>query len=206
MARSRITQGMSIGNIMDMPMSKFETYTPTQQREIVSRLASAANKRLKTLQSNNIENPTTIRVEMSGGKFSVKGKSGDSLKNEFFRAKQFLGSKFSSTKEWRKFEKKIQAKYSDTEKAIDMGLAFSYFDVLQEVDPSISALREKYRIVDLIADYIKDGVKGKDIIQKTRDYLDKRYKQEQERYNSKSVRFGNRIENTQRKFKRKKKR
>ena len=192
-------------------MSKFEEYTNTQQREIVSRLASAANKRLKTLGKNNIENPATIRVDLSGGKFSVRGKSGQELKQEFFRAKQFLGSKFSKTSEWKKFEKKLneglkQNKAIQSDKPdgyYEMGLAFSYYDILQETDPRISANREKYRLVDVIADYIKAGNNAQEIINKSKKYLDDRYKEEQESYNNQSVSFGEPLDNTPYRFKRK---
>lgn len=193
---------MTINDIMKMSMSKFEQYTPTQQREITSRLASAANKRLRTLQKSDIENPATIRLNMSGGKISVRGKSGDELKQEFFRAKQFLQSKFSKKSEWKKFEKKINENYDNRE---NMGLAFSYFDILQEIDPNISALREKYRLVDVIADYIRDGNNADEIIKKSKEYLDKRYLEEQERYNSRNTMFGDRLQNTRKRYKRKKK-
>lgn len=193
---------MTINDIMKMSMSKFEQYTPIQQREITSRLASAANKRLRTLQKSDIENPATIRLNMSGGKISVRGKSGDELKQEFFRAKQFLQSKFSKKSEWKKFEKKINENYDNRE---NMGLAFSYFDILQETDPNISALREKYRLVDVIADYIRDGNNADEIIRKSKEYLDKRYLEEQERYNARNTTFGDRLQNTRRRYKRKKK-
>lgn len=202
MPRSRIASGMTINDIMKMSMSKFEQYTPTQQREITSRLASAANKRLRTLQKSDIENPATIRLNMSGGKISVRGKSGDELKQEFFRAKQFLQSKFSKKSEWKKFEKKINENYDNRE---NMGLAFSYFDILQETDPNISALREKYRLVDVIADYIRDGNNADEIIRKSKEYLDKRYLEEQERYNARNTTFGDRLQNTRKRYKRKKK-
>lgn len=193
---------MTINDIMEMSMSKFEQYTPTQQREITSRLASAANKRLRTLQKSDIENPATLRLNMSGGKISVRGKSGDELKQEFFRAKQFLQSKFSKKSEWKKFEKKINQNYNNNE---NMGLAFSYYDILQEIDPNISALREKYRLVDQIADYIKEGNNADEIIRKSKEYLDKRYFEEQERYNARNTTFGDRLQNTRKRYKRKKK-
>ena len=212
MARSRVASGQSINDIMDMPMSKFEQYTPTQQREIVSRLASAANKRLKTLGKNNIENPATIRVNLSGGKFSVRGKQGTELKQEFFRAKQFLGSKFSKTSEWKKFQKKLNEGLKQNKETQDtndgyyeMGLAFSYYDVLQEIDPRISANREKYRLVDVIADYIKSGDNAQEILNKAKKYLDDRYKEEQESYNQQNINFGDKLDNTPYRFKRKRK-
>lgn len=204
MARERIATGMSISDIMDMSISKFESYTPKQQREITSRLASAANKRLRNLEKSGIENPTTIRLNLSGGKISVKGKSGDELKQEFFRAKQFLGSKLSSKKEWKKFEKAITENYQGNESRYTMGLAFSYFDVLQEIDPKISALREKYRLVDQIADYIQAGDNAETIINKSKEYLEKRYNQEQERYNNQNVSFGDRLDNSRKRYRRKK--
>lgn len=202
MPRSRIATGMSINDIMKMSMSRFEEYTPIQQREITSRLASAANKRLRTLQKSDIENPATIRLNMSGGKLSVRGKTGDELKQEFFRARQFLQSKFSKKSEWKKFEKKINENYDNRE---NMGLAFSYFDILQETDPNISMIREKYRLVDTIADYIKEGNNADEIIRKSKEYLDKRYLEEQERYNARNTTFGDRLQNTRKRYKRRKK-
>jgi len=207
--RSRIASGMKISDIMDMSFRDFEKYTPTQQREIVSRLGSAANKRLKNLQKNNIENPATLRLDLSGGKISVRGKSGDELKQEFYRAKQFLGSKFSQTREWKKFEKKLEAGYKNKDENIsaNMGLAFSYFDLLQEIDPTISKEREKYRLVDVIADFIRDGKNSNEIINSAKDYLNKRYKEEQERYNNQNTRFADRLINdTPKRYRRKRKR
>lgn len=207
MARQRITAGKSIQDIMDMSMREFESYTPAQQREITSRLASAANKRLRNLQKNNIENPATLRLNMSGGKISVKGKSGEDLKSEFFRASQFLNSKFSQTKEWRKFEKKLDASYKNKDEQehnnAHMGLAFSYFDILQETDPTISQLREKYRLVDVIADFIRDGLDSNEIIQQAKNYLENRYREEQENYNTRNTNFGDRLDNTPKRYKRK---
>ncbi len=196
---------------MNLPMSKFEEYTTTQQREIVSRLTSAANKRLKTLGKNSIENPATIRVDLSGGKFSVRGKSGQELKQEFFRAKQFLNSRFSKSSEWKKFEKKLneglkQNKAMQADKGEGMGLAFSYYDILQETDPRISSNREKYRLVDVIADYIREGNNAQEIINKSKEYLNNRYREEQESYNNQSVSFGDSLDNTPYRFKRKRKR
>lgn len=206
MARQRIATGMKISDIMDMSFRDFEKYTPTQQREIVSRLGSAANKRLKTLQKNEIENPATLRLNLSGGKISVKGKSGEELKQELYRAKQFLSSKFSKTSEWKKFEKKLNEGYKNKQEReqVNMGLAFSYYDLLQEIDPSISRERDKYKLVDVIADYIREGNNSQQIIDKSKQYLENRYKEEQNRYNNQSTRFGDRLDDTPTRYRRKK--
>lgn len=195
MARSRVATGMTINDIMNMPMSKFESYSPTAQREITSRLASAANKRLRTLEKSNIQNPATIRLEMSGGKISVRGKEGSELKEEFYRAKQFLRSKFSSKREWKKHIKELQEKYPDDENVLTTVQAYAYYDILQELSPSLSVQLERYDIVDLIADYIKTGVTPKDIINKTQRYLQREYEERQREYSRTSPLSGNALDN-----------
>lgn len=208
MAKRGIASGKSIKDIMSMSMSEFESYSTAEQREITSRLASAANKRLKRLTDSGIVNPATIRLDTSGGKISVKGKSGEELQDEFFRAKKFLKSNFSSKKEWKKFESKVEAHFSQNEKqSVNLGLAFSYYDVLEETDPSISKVRDKYKIVNKIAEYMEDGKSGKELLNSAMQYLQREYLREQESYNKQNVSFGNRIENDMpTRFKRKRKR
>ena len=94
--RNRISAGLSISDIMNIPMKKFEQYTPAQQRELVSRLASAANKRYKTFEKKGIVNPAILSMKMEGGKISVRGKNVEQIKEEYFRAKKFLKSAFST--------------------------------------------------------------------------------------------------------------
>lgn len=188
-----------------MSMEKFGTYTPTQQREIVSRLASAANKRLRTLEKSGIENPATLRVELSGGKFSVKGKSGQELKQELFRVKQFLGSKFSSKREWNKFEKKLEAKIKEDATEQDKNatkLAYGYFDVLQELEPSLITKRARYNLVEQIALYIKEGNSPKEVMNKAKQWLEDEYRKEQQRYNEQNVKFGERLNKSRKRYKR----
>ena len=100
--RNRVSSGLTIKDIQSMSMDKFQKYTPSQQRELVSRLASAGNKRLKTLEKSGIQTPATIKLGLSGGKLSVKGKTGDELIKEFYRAKNFLNSPTSTKTGWKK--------------------------------------------------------------------------------------------------------
>ena len=106
--RQRVATGLKISDIMDMPISKLSQYTPKQQREIISRLGSAANKRLKTLQKQDIYNSAVSKLEKSGGKISVRGKTGDDLLKEYVRAREFLSNKFSSATYWKKTIKKLE--------------------------------------------------------------------------------------------------
>ena len=111
--RKRVSSGLTIKDIQKMSMDKFQSYTPAQQRELVSRLASAGNKRLRNLEKVGTETPSTIKLNLSGGKLSVKGKSGDELIKEFYRAKSFLNSPTSTTIGWKKTKQEIKKTVSD---------------------------------------------------------------------------------------------
>ena len=108
MARKRVTQGKTIEDLLKIDMAALQDYTISEQREIVSRLASAANKRLKGLESKGIETPATIKLKMSGGKISVRGKSEEDLFIELYRARQFLRSKTSTRAGWKNVEKGVK--------------------------------------------------------------------------------------------------
>lgn len=62
--------------------------------KIVSKLASAANKRLKRIELAGLEDYSSAYryVKSSGGKFSVKGKSKEELLLEYKRVKGYLSS------------------------------------------------------------------------------------------------------------------
>ena len=200
-ARQRVATGLSISDISSMSMEQFKSYTPTQQREIVSRLASAGNKRLRTFEKRGIESPAVIRVQASGGKFSVRGKSGKELEKEFFRAKQFLKSKYGTVKGWQKTQKEIKETispdgYEGAENDIQAelsGIAFMYFDILKDIDSRFS-LVEKYKYQEKIAEMLESGKDQSDIIQSMLFDLEIDYMEMQEDYNKGNVSFGQRLE------------
>lgn len=66
----------------------------------VSRLASMANKRLKRLEKNELEDTPAFREWVKNGevKFSVKGKDYNQLQSEYWRVKHFIDSKTSTVK------------------------------------------------------------------------------------------------------------
>lgn len=203
MARKRITQGMSVDDILIMSMSKFQQYSDREQKEIVSRLVSAANKRLRRLEKNDIVNPATLRVDFSGGKFSTAWKSGTDLENELYRAKSFMKSKFSTMRGWKDFNKKIDKEIninddnndtdSDNKRNL-IKLAYSYYDYLSDLDPRIRNKSDKYKVVDKITESLESGKKGKDVINSALKYIKEAYKQEQDRYNDTNVTFGDLVD------------
>ena len=198
--RNRIASGLTIKDIQKMSMDKFQSYTPAQQRELVSRLASAGNKRLRNLEKAGIETPATIKLNLSGGKLSVKGKSGDELIKEFYRAKNFLNSSTSTKTGWKKTKQEIQKTVSDIGK-IYKGMsyneaianAFAYYDTLSEIDPTLTMNRDKYKVTEKIAEMMKNGIEPEEIINKSTTYLMDLYDAEQTRYNETIQPLGNDI-------------
>ena len=204
MARKRVTQGKTIQDLLKMDVSTLQGYSTREQREVISRLASAANKRLRGLESQNVETPATLKLKMSGGKVSVKGKSEDELLNEFYRARQFLRSKTSTRTGWKKVEKGVEKAIQDIEQinifkgmAYNdlIGKAFAYYDTLKEVDPSLVMNRDKYKIAEYIADLIQqnDDMSINEVMNSATQYIMDTYEAEQERYNSTAQRLGQRI-------------
>lgn len=198
--RKRVSSGLTIKDIQKMSMDKFQKYTPAQQRELVSRLASAGNKRLRNLEKAGMQTPATIKLNLSGGKLSVKGKSGDELIKEFYRAKNFLNSPTSTKTGWKKTKQEIQKTVLDIGK-IYKGMdyneaianAFAYYDTLSEIDPTLTMSRDKYKVTEKIAEMMKQGIDPEDIINKSTEYLMNLYDEEQTRYNETIQPLGNDI-------------
>lgn len=201
--RERISAGLSIQDILNIPMSKFEKYTPTQQRELVSRLASAANKRYSKFEQKGIVNPAILKMQMEGGRISVRNKTPDEIKEEYFRAKKFLKSGLSTQKGYKQYTKRLkEAINRETKTGIQKGMphsevyasSFAYYDLLQETDAKIANIADKYKIVEQIAEYIEDGQDEQQVFENINKYLAQEYEREQEEFNNLSVSFGEQIE------------
>lgn len=196
--RKRAASGLTIENIMSMPISKLENMSLKEQREFVSRLGSAANKRLVNLQKNDIYNSAVRRLELGGGKISVRGKNKDDLTKEFIRARDFLKNKFSSASNWKKTIRNI-AKKSDYEgitgsDTSDLSKAFSIYDVLREIEPEITKRANKYELTSYIKSimYLFDSTES--IIDRSISWLQERSDKLQNDYENNTSRFSDSIE------------
>lgn len=193
--RNRIATGLSIENILKMPVSKIQSYSPTAQREIVSRLVSAGNKRLRTLEKHDINNAATLRLYNSGGKLSVKGKSEDELIKEYIRARDFLQNKFSKVSNWNKTIKNLMK--NDTLSKMeekDVSQAFSYYESLREMNPAIVNKINEYQLLDYIEELIMDDTPREEIINKSLKWVNDEYKRTRDEYNRTTTRFTDSLE------------
>ena len=133
-----------------MDIDEFSSLSKSQLREAVSRLASAANKRLKRLEETNLTSPATLEVKDSGGKFGTRGKSEIELQVEYRRVSNFLRNKTSTVTGARKLEnetrQELETKYGIILKQEDYNeLLQGFKEIANESPDYISrALRYKY--------------------------------------------------------------
>lgn len=186
MARTRYTQGQNINDLLKIRPGAFRDLPKAHQREIISKLASAGNKRLRSLEQKGIENAVKMRVEMSGGKFSTKGKDTEGLLKELTRAKRFLKSEQSTVKGWKETQKKLQ---SDLENAgikttPITGLAYSIFDLLKDYNQDLVTERMRYHVTEKIEDDLKDGLDVNMAYKNAEKWLHDMYSKKQRDYES----------------------
>ena len=97
MAKSDVT-GMSIKDILKMPIQQINSMNRADLSAVASRLVSASNKRIRRLEAspNGKMSPSYLSYKKRGKPFSVKGKDVNQLRNEMKQMKKFLSQKTSS--------------------------------------------------------------------------------------------------------------
>lgn len=100
-------EGKSIEELLRNGGSHLHQYTESNLRAIVTRLSSAANKRLRRFEQSGLaDSPAITEVKKSGGRFSGKGKDHEGLKAEFIRLKNFFSDPTSTQAGWERVQKR----------------------------------------------------------------------------------------------------
>lgn len=149
-----IVSGLSVEDILNMDFDKFNELGAKEMKLVVGRLVSAANKRIRRLESAGIESPAYRQVMRSGGYISTQGKDLNALRSEFARARNFLESKTSSRTGYKKIRKETIANLKKEGVEIDPAQfdeVFNLYERLKEIDPSISNRTLKYAVLSEIA-------------------------------------------------------
>lgn len=151
-------KGMSIESIMSLSNKYLSSLSRKELSKIVSRLASASNKRIVRFERRNETSPAYEQVKKSG-KFSVRGKDINALKKEFLRAKSFLSSETSTIKGATKVRKEVQRKLQEKGVIITNEQYTKFFKVyekLKELDSSVSDKLMKYKVFEEINNELDD--------------------------------------------------
>ena len=157
--RKSFVAGKSTSELLNMSSEDVSSLTRSQLAQVVSRIASAANKRIRGLQEAGIESPAYERVVESGGKFSTKGKNLNQLRSEFLRAKQFMDAKTSSVKGYKKVinntAKKLQEAGVINANASNVQDLLKIYDRLTKLDPNAKGRGLKYKLLNVIGDQMR---------------------------------------------------
>lgn len=143
--------GKSISDIMSMGIDEFLSLSEKELRQATQRLASAANKRIKRLESSKVVSPALIEVNESGGKFSTKNKDELSLQVEFRRITNFLQSQSSTVTGSKNLEKEarrtLQSVYGININLNDFRELINNYKKMMEESPDYQSRRLRYKIL-----------------------------------------------------------
>lgn len=175
-----IVSGLSVDDVLKLKPNQLEEMSDSDLRKVVGRLVSAGNKRLRRFEKRGENSPAYRRAMQSGGKFSTKGKDRDALLNELQRARIFFKDETSSLKRWREVKVEYSRGIGVNAPDVDENGEYSYnepeeeyidfdymngnndfsravwamFDRLQEIDPTIANVSNKYLVAQTIADMV----------------------------------------------------
>ena len=174
--------GKSVSELLEMNPDKLSA---ADLRQVVSRIASAGNKRLKRLDQGGVKSRAADVVMESGGKFSVKGKTEDELRAEFMREKNFFERKTSSLTGIKQIQRET-AKTLESRGVTNLdkdkiGETFALYDRLKEIDPSITAKNLKYGVINAIVE-LPDYMDIEEKILAMQEQLEDIYEEQEDLY------------------------
>ena len=151
MARKKVkveidVTGFSIQDIVDMDYEFIRSLSRSQLSKLTSRLVSATNKRIRSLKKSELGSHSyalqNLLRRTGGEQLSVKGKSQGQIQNIFSIAKNFLTSKTSTIRGFKKVLKNmkttIESKTGKAISSVDIAKLFNTLHRGQElglIDP-----------------------------------------------------------------------
>ena len=136
-------KGLKIVDILNIDLDAFNKLNESELRAITSRLVSAGNKRIRRLQSHDINSPAIQqmgnekRFSTQLSKDTSRQQRVNKLRSEFARARSFLTSETSTIGGYKKFVKRTKQRIADElnipEKEVDKKLNIGkLFDMLHK--------------------------------------------------------------------------
>ena len=160
--------GKSVNQLVHLSATQIKGYDRNNLARIVTKLNSAANKRIVRLEKAGYNTPAMRAAKVDkGGRFSVAGKNLKQLRAEYIRVSGFLKSDTSTKKGYKSFLKKIKKAFDD--KGVKIGgkggtdmQAFiqketKIYDWLKEKSPIIEESGYKYEAMMKISEYVNQS-------------------------------------------------
>lgn len=186
-------KGVSIDSLTNLTAKQVSGYDRGNLAKIVTKLSSAANKRLVRLEKAGYSTPAS-RQALKKGKFGSKGKDLKALRTEYKRVTAFLKSETSTVKGYKKFLNRIAKAFN--EKGVKVGSGSTsdmqnfideetkIYDWLKERNPYIEESLYKYGTMQKLSEYINQGDLSESAIKKRMNkFVKEQYKEIQEQRN-----------------------
>lgn len=185
--------GVSIEQLVHLSASEIKGYDRDNLARIVTKLDSAANKRITRLEKAGYNTPAMRAAKVDNGqRFSVKGKNLKQLRAQYIQVSNFLKSETSTKKGYKSFLKKMKKSFSDKGVKIDRGTdkdvqdfiqkETKIYDWLKERNPIIEESGYKYEAMKIISEYVnQDNLSESAIKKRMTKWIKKTYEEEQKR-------------------------
>ena len=154
MPRSNWATGKSMDFLLDLDPETWMDLDAKDLKSVVSRLASAANKRVKRADASGSASWATKAVQR-GGKFSVAGKDLTSLRNEYQRVRNFLSDPTSTAAGWKEAQRDLGDILRDNGYDVtqaQVGQMINAYNHLMEVDGTVLTRDERYKYMKELAE------------------------------------------------------
>ena len=185
--------GKSVEDLMHLSATQIKGYDRQNLARIVTKLDSAANKRLVRLEKAGYNTPAMRAAKVDKGeRFSVAGKNLKELRAAYIRVSNFLKSDTSTKKGYKSFLKRMQKAFADNGVKIGGGgdkatqdfiqKETKIFDWLKERNPIIEESGYKYEAMKIISEYVnQDNLSESAIKKRMTKWIKKTYEEEQRR-------------------------
>lgn len=154
MPRSNWATGKSMDFLLDLDPETWTELDVKDLKSVVSRLASAANKRVKRQDASGSAS-WAVKAVQRGGKFSVAGKDLTSLRNEYQRVRNFLQDPTSTAAGWKEAQSDLgdllrEDGYDVTQAQV--GQMINCYNHLMEVDGTTLSREDRYKYMKELAE------------------------------------------------------
>lgn len=187
--------GKSAMQLAHLSATQIKGYDRQNLAKIVTKLNSAANKRVVRLEKAGYNTPAMRAAKVDKGqRFSVAGKNLKQLRAEYIRVSGFLKADTSTKKGYKGFLKKIQKSFSD--KGVKIGgkgvtdtqdfiqKETKIYDWLKEKSPIIEESGYKYEAMKMISEYVSQGnLSESSIKRRMAKWVKETYEEEQRKRN-----------------------
>lgn len=141
--------GVSVNQLLNIGATELKGYDRGNLSRIVTKLNSAANKRLVRLEKTGYNTPAMRKNHVDKGKrFSVNGKNLKQLRAEYIHVSSFLKDNTSTVKGYKSFLQNLKNKFNEKGVKIGGGNEKEIQDFIDQETKIYDWLKERNSIIE----------------------------------------------------------